>query len=102
MNNHGPLLCIFSLGFMFLMPAFNFMFGSVFMNGDISGSTARGFGVMIGLEIISYITAWALAIIARVRYRSTFSLVVLIIYGVMTVLSIVAVIALFGMFAGLF
>lgn len=101
MNNNGPIICIFSLGFMFLMPAFNFMFGSMFMNGDISGSTARGFGIMIGLDIISYIAAWALAILARVRYRSKFGLVLLIIYGAMTVLSIVAVIALFGVLSGL-
>ena len=51
------------------------------MSGDISGATADAYGVMIPLDIASYIAAWALAIISRVKYKNRFSLVLIIIYG---------------------
>ena len=71
------------------------------MNGDISGATASAYGVMIPLDIAACITAWVLAIIARVMYKNRFSLVLLIIYGSLLALSVVGVGTLFLMMLGL-
>ncbi len=62
-----------------------FLIAGRFMSGDISGATADAYGVMIPLDIASYIAAWALAIISRVKYKNRFSLVLIIIYGSFTI-----------------
>lgn len=71
------------------------------MNGDISGVTADAYKMMIRLDFVSYVTAWILAIISRVNYKNTFSLVLLIIYSVLLVLTIIGIVVLFGIFMGL-
>ena len=87
---------------MFLAPIVFFLICSLFMNGDISGATARGYSVMIRLDIISYITAWVLAIISRSKYKNMFSLVLLIIYGSLLALALIGGIVLVLVMLGRF
>ena len=87
---------------MFLAPIVIFLIAGRFMNGDISGSTADAYGVMIPLDIVSYIAAWVLAIISRVKYKNRFSLVLIIIYGALFALSVIGIIVLLCIFVGLF
>ena len=72
------------------------------MSGDISGATADVYGVMIPLDFASYIAAWVLAIISRVKYKNRFSLVLIIIYGSLLALSVIGIIALICMIIGMF
>ena len=102
MGNKGTKLCIISLLCMFLTPIVIFLIAGNFMSGDISGATAGAYGVMIPLDIASYIVAWVLAIISRVKYKNTFSLVLIIIYGSLLALSVIGIIVLFCVFMGLF
>ena len=102
MGNTGTRLCVISLLCMFLTPIVVFLIAGNFMNGDISGATAGVYGVMIPFDIASYIAAWVLAIISRVRYQNRFSLVLIIIYGSLLALSVIGIIVLFCVFVGLF
>ena len=80
---------------MFVVPVVLFVIcGRFIMNGDISGATASGYGIMIPLDIASYIAAWVLAIMARSNYKNTFSLVLIIIYASLLALSVIGIIAL--------
>ncbi len=72
------------------------------MSGDISGATADAYGVMIPLDIASYIAAWAFAIISRVKCKNRFSLVLIIIYGSLLALSVIGIIVLLCFFIGMF
>lgn len=58
--------------------------------------------VLIPLDIASYIVAWVLAIISRVKYKNRFSLILIIIYGSLLALSVIGIIVLFCIFMGLF
>ncbi len=87
---------------MFLAPIVIFLIGGSFMSGDISGATADVYGVMIPLDFASYIAAWVLAIISRVKYKNRFSLVLIIIYGSLLALSVIGIIALICMIIGMF
>lgn len=98
----GTKLCVISLLCMFLAPIVIFIIAGMFMSGDISGATADAYGVMIPLDFIVYIVAWVLAVISRIKYKNTFSLVLIIIYSVLLVLSVVGIALLFGVFIGLF
>ena len=98
----GTKLCIISLLCMFLAPIVIFIIAGMFMSGDISGATADAYGVMIPLDFIAYIVAWVLAVISRIKYKNTFSLVLIIIYSVLLVISVVGIALLFGVFIGLF
>ena len=102
MENKGTKLCVISLLCMFLVPIVIFLIAGSFMSGDISGATAGAYGVMIPLDMASYIAAWVLAIISRVKYKNRFSLVLIIIYGSILALSLIGIIALFCVFIGLF
>ena len=64
--------------------------------------TASAYGVMIPLDIAAFITAWVLAIIARVMYKNRFSLVLLIIYGSLLALSVIGFGVLILIMLGLF
>ena len=101
-GNKGTRLCVISLICMFLAPIVIFLIARRFMNGDISGATADAYGVMIPLDIASYIAAWALAIISRVKYKNRFSLVLIIIYGSLLALSVIGIIVLLCFFIGTF
>ena len=81
MGNKGTRLCVISLLCMFVVPIVIFLIAGRFMSGDISGATAGAYGVMIPLDMASYIAAWVLAILA---------------------LSLIGIIALFCVFIGLF
>ena len=94
MSNRGTMLCVISLLCMFLAPIAVFVIVGNFMSGDISGATADAYGVMIPLDIASYVAAWVLAIISRVKYKNRFSLVLIIIYGSLLALSVVGIIVL--------
>ena len=102
MGNKGTRLCVISLICMFLAPIVIFLIAGRFMNGDISGATADAYGVMIPLDIVSYIAAWVLAIISRVKYKNRFSLVLIIIYGSLLALSVIGIIVLLCFFIGMF
>ena len=102
MGNKGTGLCVISLICMFLAPIVFFVICGFFMNGDISGATASAYGVMIPLDIAACITAWVLAIIARVMYKNRFSLVLLIIYGSLLALSVIGFGVLILIMLGLF
>ena len=102
MDNKGTKLCVIFLLCMFLAPIVIFMIAGNFMSGDISGTTASVYGVMIPLDIASYIAAWVLAIISRVKYKNRFSLVLIIIYGSLLALSVIGIIVLFCVIIGLF
>ena len=93
-------LCIISLICMFVMPVVNLLISGG--NGDISGATAAAWGRMITMNIAAYVVAWILAIVSRVRYKKTFSLVLIIIYGVLLGITIMGVIFLFCVFMGMF
>ena len=101
-DNKGTKLCVISLLCMFLTPLVVFMIAGNFMSGDISGTTASVYGVIIPLDIASYIAAWALAIISRVKYKNRFSLVLIIIYGSLLALSVIGIIVLLCIFIGMF
>ena len=79
---------------MFLAPIVFFVIAGKFMSGDFSGATADAYGVIIPLDIASYIAAWVLAIISRAKYKNRFSLVLIIIYGSLFALSVVGIIVL--------
>ncbi len=87
---------------MFAAPVVAFLVAGMFMNGDISGVTAAAYGHMIRADIVSYIAAWILAVIARAKYRSKFGLVLIIIYGSMLAAAVIGAILLFCIFVGLF
>ncbi len=102
MGNKGTKLCVISLICMFLAPIVIFLIAGRFMSGDISGATADAYGVMIPLDIASYIVAWVLAIISRVKYKTRFSLILIIVYGSLLALSVIGIIVLFCVIMGLF
>ena len=102
MGNKGTRLCVISLICMFFAPIVIFLIAGRFMSGDISGATADAYGLMIPLDIASYIAAWALAIISRVKYKNRFSLVLIIIYGSLLALSVIGIIVLLCFFIGMF
>ncbi len=102
MKNNGTKLCIISLICMFALPVIIFLIAGMFMSGDISGATANAYHIMIPLDLAAYIAAWVLAIVSRAKYRNTFSLVLLIVYGSLLALSIVGILVLFLIFMGLF
>ena len=102
MGNKGTRLCVISLICMFLAPIVIFLIAGSFMSGDISGATADAYGVMIPLDIASYIVAWVLAIISRVKYKNRFSLILIIVYGSLLALSVIGIIVLLCFFIGMF
>ena len=102
MDNKGTKLCVISLLCMFVAPIVIFLIAGSFMSGDISGATADAYGVMIPLDLASYIAAWVLAIISRATYKNRFSLVLIIIYGSLLALSVIGIMVLFCVFIGLF
>ena len=99
-NSSGRIiLWIISLVCMFVMPIIFFMISGG--NGDISSSTARAYELVIFLDFLSYIAAWVLAIISRIKYKNIFSMVLIIIYGSLLVFSIIWFVILIGIFVGL-
>lgn len=100
--NGGTKLCIISLFCMFVAPILIFFIAGMFMNGDISGATAYAYSIITHLWIVSYIAAWVLVIVSRVKYKDQFSLVLIIIYGSLLLLSIIGAIVLCGIIMGLF
>ena len=100
MEKTANKLCIISLILMFGMPVIMFFVFSG--NGDISGSTAAAHRLAVTADIICYVTAWVLAIISRAKYKTRFSLVLLIIYGSLLALSFLGFILLICIMLGLF
>ncbi len=95
-------LCIISLILMFVMPVVTFLIAGIFMNGDISGTTAAAYAFAGLIDIASYIAAWVLAVIARIKYKSKFGTILLIIYGSILVLtSIGGIVLLIGFLGGI-
>ena len=99
-NNNGTILCIISLICMFVLPIiFFFVSGG---NGDISGATAAAFSVMTRLDLLAYVAAWVLAIVSRVKYKNTFSLVLIIIYGAMLGAALIGFVVLILIMLGVY
>ena len=93
-------ICIISLICMFVMPVISFLISGG--NGDISGATAAAWGRMTIMNIAAYIAAWVLAIVSRIKYKNTFSLVLIIIYAALLSVSMIGIIILFCIFVGMF
>ena len=88
----GLVLCIISLICMFGIPCISGIITDLSSSGDIS-SFNEGLNTAFGLCTGgSTIAAWVLAIIARVKYKNTFSKVLIIVYSILTVLAILAVV----------
>ena len=96
----GYLLCLFSIICMFIAPIVSFFIACMFMNGDISGAVTGAYAYMLVSDIVTYLAAWALAIIARIKYKSTFGLALIIIYAGLLALTIVGAIVLLCVFVG--
>ena len=89
------VLCVISLCLYFLAPVICGVISGIFESGDIESineAVSVAFTLIYGL---SYIGAWVLAIVARVKYKTTFSKVLLILYGVLTGLVIIGFVLLF-------
>ena len=87
------LLCIASLIFMFVFPTVMDISCRIFMTDNITGTNKVIVGILGTIHSVLYITAWVLAVVARVKYKGTFSLVLLIIYGIFLVVGIIGIIA---------
>lgn len=88
----GLVLCIISLICMFGVPSIGGFLTNFASSGDISSITDslnRTYSILTGGSCIA---AWVLAIIARVKYKNTFSKVLIIIYSIVTVLFILAIV----------
>ena len=96
--DNNKKFCIISLLCKFVLPIVVFLCSN--MNGDISGTTAAAYALMIPIDAAASVAAWVLAIIARVRYKSTFSLVLIIIYSILFVLAFVVNILVVLFFLG--
>ena len=93
-------LCIISLLLMFAVPFL--MFILLGGNGDISGTTAFAHMLQMPIDITCYIGAWILAVVSRAKYKNTFSLVLIIIYGILSFIALAGVIVLICTLLGLF
>ena len=102
MKNEANRLCGASLACMFVLPLLVFIVMAGAMSGDISGATADAYGIIIPVNFCLRVTAWVLAILARKRYGTRFSKVLIILYSVLLVLFILAAILLLGTIAGWF
>lgn len=78
-NKNANILCIISLILNFLMPIATFLIAVILTKGDILGVSAAEYEGMNLVDLVSYIAAWALVIIARVKYKSKFAQNLLII-----------------------
>ena len=87
------LLCIASLICMFVIPTVIDIICRILVTGNITGTNKVIVGVVGAINSALYIIAWGLAIAARVKYKGTFSLVLLIIYGIFLVVGIIGIIA---------
>ena len=101
-NKNANILCIISLILNFIMPVVTFLIVAILTKGDILGATAAAYEGINLVEIVSYIAAWALVIIARVKYKSKFAQNLLIIYGILHVLGVIGVIVVFCILFGIF
>lgn len=61
------------------MPIATFLIAAILTKGDILGVTGAAYEGLHLVDIVSYIAAWALVIIARVKYKSKFAQNLLII-----------------------
>ena len=86
------------------MPIATFLIAAILTKGDILGVTAAAYEYegMRFVDIVSYIAAWALVIIAWVKYKSKFAQNLLIIYGILHVLGVIGVIVVFCILIGIF
>lgn len=84
------------------MPIATFLIAVILTKGDILGVSAAEYEGMNLVDLVSYIAAWALVIIARVKYKSKFAQNLLIIYGILHVLGVIGVIVVFCILIGIF
>ena len=78
----------------FGVPLFTGIITGIFSTGDISNTYEVLYSILSLLSGASWIAAWVLVIVARVKYKNTFSLVLLIIYLVLLALLIIGTIIL--------
>ncbi|MBR1797080.1 MAG: hypothetical protein IJ757_03580 [Clostridiales bacterium] len=86
-NKAANILCIVSLVLMLFAPVTSLLIGLSLTTGDTNSTV---YGMISFFSCVFAIAAWILVIIARVKYKTTFSKVLLIIYIVLTVLGIIA------------
>ena len=85
--DNNKKFCIISLLCKCGLPVVSYFFTNWFANGDILGTSASSLFLMIPCCAGASIAAWVLAIIARYRYKSAFSLALIIIYIVLFVIA---------------
>ena len=97
----GNILCFISLGLQLIpyvtsgiIGALTDSFNDLMNNSDISSITSGLVSMLMGG---SYIASWVFMIIARVKYKNTFSKVLMWIYIGMLAASVIAVIVLIAM-----
>ena len=93
-SNTGTTLCIISLCLYFGVPVLAGILSSIFSSGDITDADDGVAVVGSLLSGSSYIAAWVLAIVARVKYKSNFGKVLIIVYAVLLALLVIAAILL--------
>ena len=92
-KNAGTTLCIVSILCRVLSPFVCLILGRFLGSGDISSRNGSVMASIFLIYVAAYIASWILAIIARVKYKSKFGLVLLIIYGALIVLGIIGIFA---------
>ena len=93
-GNGGTILCVISMILYFGVPLFTGIIKGIFSTGDISNTYETLYSILSLFSGASWIAAWVLVIVARVKYKNTFSLVLLIIYLVVLALLIIGTIIL--------
>ena len=91
-KSNATTLCIISLICKFGLPLVTSIISALAASGDIGGANepVTAFAAMVSGA--GYIAAWVLVIVSRVKYKDTFSKVLLIIYLVLLALEILAVV----------
>ena len=88
----STILCVISLVLMFGAPAIAGVISGIGEASDIKSLMQAMSIIALLISSVSYIGAWVLVIIARVKCKTTFSKVLLIIYIALLVLEILSIV----------
>ena len=92
-------LCLISLLCMFVLPTIVFFI--VASTASASGTNSPAYKLMIPVTFTCYVVGWVLAVMSRNKYKDTFSMVLLIIYGILLVCTLIGIIVAVSILAGL-
>ena len=96
-SSTGNILCIISLICRFVVPAMMASLYSVTSKTGVEALSDFTHLLQSTVAMAAYIASWVLVIVARIKYKTTFSLVVLIIYLVILVLVIIGIVIFLAM-----